>query len=328
MSKPEQPFFDLLAPDTFVDSELIDMFSSSEYSENELQPDSRIECSESPLKNIYSSDKQTESSISTSSDTNGTQEVKHCIKKGTLSASDQRRAVIGWLAKQSPNGIGISVPTRISKYKADVAAFWSKVQNKLLTPSKTVIVEIRNDRKSCWPDNALSSKLLEQLASYKKLRAELQQHIRDTEPQLQDLDTLFEEFQIWNYKESKNEEYHKCIEQIQIIEDVIYKGTKFQQLTNSNVADHLYLAVPTGEITTEEIADHWGLLYINDDMSVDLIQEAESLSCPINNQLHLVQNIAKSTYNSLLFSLGIQQQKQSEVTYRPIPRKRRIKRNH
>ena len=47
-----------------------------------------------------------------------------------LQERDIRRAVMVWLAKFTPSSVGVMVPTRISKYRAGVAASWSKAVSK------------------------------------------------------------------------------------------------------------------------------------------------------------------------------------------------------
>jgi len=298
MTTTEQPLFDLFSPEIHAENQALTQLTAESAASN---------------ANLIIENTEASGITDTTPERTG------------LSPKDQKRAIIGWLATQSPNSIGLSVPTRISRYKADVAAFWSEVKGKLLAPSKTMIIEVRGSREACWPDCSESTQLLSILSNYKKQRAELQETIRETEPNLRDMDTLFEEFQIWNYSQSTNSEYIECCQKIENIEEALYKGTRFQQISDATAADYLYLAVPAGEITVNEIADHWGLLYINDDMTVDVIQDAEKINCHTENQIHLIQNIARATYNSLLFTQGIQQVAEEEIIYTPIPRRRRAK---
>ena len=300
MDSSEQPFFDLFTPVVYAENQALDLFSPEVIIQNTKQ---QIDDVELALETDCIKDKPS---------TN-------------LSPKDQRRAIVGWLAAQKPNSIGLSVPTRVSRYKADVAAFWSEVKGKLLSPSKTMIVEVRSSREACWPDCSKAAGISAMLAEYKTQRTALQTQIRDTESNLRDMDTLFEEFQIWNYSQSTNPEYKECCKKIEEVEEALYKGTRFQQITDAEVANLLYLAVPKGEITVHEIADHWGLLYINEDMSIEVVQHAKSRNCNQDNQLHLVQNIARATYNSMLFAQGIQQSAEEEAVYTPIPRRRRAK---
>ena len=134
------------------------------------------------------------------------------------SFKDMRRATVGWLLPEAPSGIGLMVPTRVSRFQADVAAFWSKLvrrqEHKILYPVKTVIVEIRHDREQCWPDCAAKNKLLPILRREKEKRKEFEAVIRVNEPELKLDDNLFPEYENWNYAYSNNKEYHKCKDRI------------------------------------------------------------------------------------------------------------------
>jgi ABC-type ATPase with predicted acetyltransferase domain len=81
--------------------------------------------------------------------------------------------------------------------------------------------------------------------------------------------------------------------------------------------------VPFGSVHPHELADGWGLLYVKEDMNVDLIREPDSWDCPEKNKLHLVQNIAISVSKSHLFAHGIQEKSDGKVYFTPIPRRRR-----
>ena len=244
--------------------------------------------------------------------------------KELIPQRELKRAVLGWMALQCPNGMGMGVPTRFFKYKADVAAFWSSPQRRVLHPTETMIVETRRSRQECWPDFSRTEEaLLEKLKAFKARKEELQEEIRQAEPHLQDRDALFEEFQLWDYSRSANTEYKKCCKAISEVEESLYGGTRFQHIAAAQVADFLYLAVPAGAVEPQEIVQGWGLLYIHDDMSIEIVKEAEKVGCSEENRFHLVQNIAKATRESLLFANGIRTTKDEEVVYSPIPRRRR-----
>jgi hypothetical protein len=234
-----------------------------------------------------------------------------------------KRAVMAWLQKQKPACIGTAVPTRFSRYQADVAAFWARPSGKFLKPEKTIIVELRHQRELCWPDCSNQEQLLPLLRKMKGWKDSIQKEIRQNEPHLRDSDTLFEEFESWDYSGSENQDYHNCCRRIEEIEHALYKGSRFEQIRQAHVADLLLLAVPFGSVHPHELADGWGLLYVKEDMNVDLIREPDSWDCPEKNKLHLVQNIAISVSKSHLFAHGIQEKSDGKVYFTPIPRRRR-----
>lgn len=238
-----------------------------------------------------------------------------------------RRAVLGWLIPQNPTGIGVLVPTRILRFQADVAAFWSlpnKKKGKHLSPCKTTIVEIRNDREHCWPDCSKHEELLRLLKEKKEMRKSLEASIRKNEPGLKDNDNLFNEYESWHYEESRNKNYHKCCRQIEEMEHSLYRGSRFEQIRRAHVADYLYLAVPAGTVHPYELADGWGLIEVYPDMKTALIKNAENWNCPEANRIHLIQNIAMACKKSLLFSHGIYENAKGSPVFSPVPRRRRF----
>lgn len=249
---------------------------------------------------------------------------KTACKNNPFKPQNMKRAILGWLISEIPTGIGVKVPTRVSKFCADVAAFWSSPGKKrLMQPDKTVIVEIRRSREQCWPDCSRQEELLPLLIEQKELKKSLETEIRNTEPELKDSDTLFPEYESWSYSESKNKKYHKCLSQIERIEHALYKGSRFEQIRRAHVADYLYLAVPEGTVNPNELADGWGLINIKSDLSITVVKDAETWECPVPNRLHLAQNIAASSRDSLLFSFGVNKRKDGTPYFTKIPKRRR-----
>lgn len=239
---------------------------------------------------------------------------------------NMKRAILGWLLPQNPSGVGSSVPTRISKYCADIAAFWSSpAKKRLMQPDKTVIVEIRRTREQCWPDCSRQEELLPLLIEQKELRTSLEVEIRQDEPELRDTDNLFPEYETWRYSESNNRKYRHCLNQIERIEHALYKGSRFEQIRRAHVADFLYLAVPEGTVDPKELADGWGLINVTKDLTATVVKEAETWNCPLANRLHLAQNIAASSRDALFFSFGVRAEKSGQVLFSPIPKRRRNK---
>ena len=254
------------------------------------------------------------------------EEKKSTTVSKELKPREMKRAILGWLIPQKPSGAALSVPTRVSKYCADVAAFWSSPGKKrLMHPDKTLIVEIRRSREQCWPDCSRQEELLPLLREKKEEKASLETEIRKNEPELRETDTLFPEYESWDYKSSKNKKYQRCLRQLEDIEHALYKGSRFEQIRRAHVADYLYLAVPAGTVLPNELADGWGLININSDMTTEVIKEADTWECPEINKLHLIQHIATSSKKSLLFANGVNELSTGKVSFTPIPKKRRKK---
>jgi len=226
-----------------------------------------------------------------------------------------QRAVMKWLLEQDPpSGMATEVSTRISRYRADIAAFWSETKNnprrkhgpkRILKPTRTMIIECRSEWQDCWPDCARSRNLVEELRQEKEKREELQKKIRNQEPNLRCGDVLFSEYAEWRYEETANPEYHRLQEKIENLEAALLKGTKFEKIRRSEMADQLLLAVPTGLVQPPDMADGWGLLWINEDLKAEIVKTPETRECHVENRLHLIQNVAAAGTEKELFAAGV-----------------------
>ncbi|OGV36212.1 MAG: hypothetical protein A2020_12485 [Lentisphaerae bacterium GWF2_45_14] len=234
-----------------------------------------------------------------------------------------KKSVLGWLAIQTPSGIAVDVPTRISRYKASIAAFWSIPVRKILKPEKTLIVEIKTGREECWPDCGEKDKLLPILAMEKSKLERLREIVKKEEPFLRENDSLFDDIDIWRFEKSENKEYHKCVRKIEKLEHAVYKGSVFEKIRTARVADYLYLAVPDGTVKPSELADGWGLLYIKDDLSVEIAASAFNWNSSSDNRYHLIQNMAVSSVHKILFTQGVNLSEKGLISFSAAPKRRR-----
>jgi len=243
-----------------------------------------------------------------------------------------RRAVLRWLEQTAPppTGLAAQVITRIQRTRADIAAFWSSpVRNsgsegpeRILTPVRTAIVQCYGERDECWPDFARSLEMLPKLKGLKGELAEVEAKIRVEEPQLRDSNALFEEYAVWRYEDSHNRRYHALRRAIGRVERSLYDGTSFERIRSAQLADHLYLAVPTGLVEGCELADGWGLLWVEDDLTVRVVVEAEARESLPANRFHLVQNIAAAAKDSELLAHGVAHRGGEVILTRPMRRRR------
>ncbi len=243
-----------------------------------------------------------------------------------LSNREIRQALAAWVLKREPTGIGFKVPTRVSKFQADIAAFWSIQKGRYLTPERTAIIEIRRGREECWPECSHQDKLLPTLRSLKEKREQLRAIIREQEPELRRDDNLFDEYVDWDYELSGNRSYHRCMKQIRETEKALYNGSRFEMIRRSGVANLLYLAVPDGTVSPDEIADGWGLIYWKNDLSVEVVRKPDIIACMEKARLHLIQKIAESDLHDFMHANGIRHIGGDRFGLTTAPRKRKIRR--
>jgi hypothetical protein len=225
-----------------------------------------------------------------------------------------RRAVLRWLLKEDPpTACATGVMTRITRFRADVAAFWSKpVRNpheegpgQILTPIRAALIQCHLGRDECWPDCSRSAELIPRLRELKARLVDVEGQIRRDEPGLRETGSLFEEYAEWRYESSSNREYHQLKREIEKTEHALYHGTRFERIRSACLADQLYLAVPDKLVLPEELADGWGLLWVSDDLRVTVAARPAPRECLPQNRLHLVQNTAAAASRAVLFANGI-----------------------
>ncbi len=234
-----------------------------------------------------------------------------------------KQAVLRWLLAMDPTGIGMNVPTRISRFQVDIGAFWSAPDRKRqLHPRKTAIVEMRFERCNCWPDISKHEDLLGSLREVKNEKQQLEAQIRHDEPELRVGDNLFTEIEDWDYAGSHNPRYHLCLKRLEEIQHALYAGSRFEQIRRAHSADFLYLAVPSGLIDARELANGWGLLYIEDNFEVKEIKKAQQEETSSDCKLHFIQNLAASAMKSALFAAGVNINNDGKVTCTLPPRRR------
>ena len=240
-----------------------------------------------------------------------------------------RRAVLRWLlTTENPTGAATDTITRLSKLRADIAAFWSRPMRnphaegpgQLWQPARTAIVQCFLSRQECWPDWSRSAELAPRLRDLKLRQHQLEAAIRESEPELRDGDALFDEYAEWRYDDTANRDYHHVRRDLEKTEQALYRGTQFERIRQAALADQLYLAVPTGLIQPEELANGWGLLWVADDLAVTVAAAPEIRECHPENRLHLVQNIAAAGTSAVLFAMGLRAQTDGTLQFVQPPR--------
>lgn len=240
-----------------------------------------------------------------------------------MTRHDLQRAALAWLASLNPTAAAIRVPTRMAKFRAGAAAFWSTPgRRRLLQPERTVVVEARLSREDCWPECSDTETILPSYRECQAVRKTMEAAIRKAEPHLLDSDVLFPEIEYWNYEQTANPEYKPCLEKLAEFESALYRGSRFERIRQGEVANELYLAVPAGLVQPDELAEGWGLLYVSNDLTVEVVCEAVHYECPAEHMMHLSQNIAASSLRDVLFAHGIYQEPDGRISYRRPPKMR------
>lgn len=229
-----------------------------------------------------------------------------------------RRAAFKWLADlrfDDKPAIGIDIPARGSALKVDVAAAWlTQTKTKLhdgktatiLQPAETAVIICATDREDCWPECAEPEKIIAEIARLKLEVADMEKHIRETEPELRDSTMLFDEFAAWNYANSKNNDYHLCHKRLAQLEYSLFKGSRLARICNAQAANKIFLAVPKGTLDPDEVCGVWGLLEVDvKSLEATLAKDAQTMKSPDEIKNSLALAIAHGSTQQAADCLGL-----------------------
>lgn len=232
-----------------------------------------------------------------------------------------RIAAAGFLAQLKPDGLGIDIRTSISRLKADAGAYFLSSGRKTMEVARTILVVTSLDREDCWIDASRKADLLAALAAAKEEKTAIEEELKTREPDLKD-DSLFPESQIWDFTRAKSRKYHSCLRKIERLEHAIYHGSKFERLMYEKTADEYYLVVPADLISANELPEQWGLVYVNEDASLNVIREAEKCECSTAARTDFALRVADGSADDFMLANGISL-KDGIVRFHPQPKRRK-----
>lgn len=233
-----------------------------------------------------------------------------------------RQAALAWLASEQADAVGLDVATNYKRFRAPVGAFWASPER---PAARSMLLELKPSRDACWPDHVQSQNLLPELRELKRERITLEAEIRQAEPHLRCSESLFEEYAEWHYDKSQNLEYVKLSEQISRVQAAIYRGTRFERLASARMANELYLVIPKGAVQGYELAEGWGLLWVDDNLQISVEVPAPQHHCQQENIDRFAASIAIAGKGSVLFTAGIELRGEAPEISRPPRRRRRPK---
>lgn len=250
--------------------------------------------------------------------------------KTVLKAHDLKRAALAFFASLGAGGIAKDVPTRGNRFRADAAAFFMDEtvagSGRKVSSLRTALAEVRTASEAKI-ECANHAQQLTMLNAARLEREVLEQEIRRSEPELRDDSNLFTEFEQWNYAASKNSAYKECVSKIRDLEYAIFHGSKLSKFHTAGIATELYLVVPDGAVCMESVADNWGVVFVRDDLSFELVKKPVRYDCAGENLGRMVRNIGLSACKEVLFANGVRETKdelgKSSFRVGRMPKKRR-----
>lgn len=159
----------------------------------------------------------------------------------------------GWLIAAAE----VRVPK--SGYRADAAAIGRGVAG------RAALFECKQARADLLKDSHDDTATRRQLTAALKRRSKLEKLLGEHRPDLRRGDSLFAEFDAWDFGELEHRGYQALLGEIATLQGRLGAGTKFSRMLRYQSADFLYLVVEDDIYADAEIPAGWGLLVCKGD---------------------------------------------------------------
>lgn len=172
----------------------------------------------------------------------------------TVAHRELKRLALEWAREQ---GWVIAAPeVRVPKsgYRADAVAMGRGAA------AKCAVFECKQARADLLKDAHDDAATKRALAALLKRREKLEELIGGHRPDLRRGESLFPEYDAWDFSGLEHKAYHDLLAEIATLQGRVLAGTKFSKMLRYRSADFLYLVVEDDIFAEAEIPAGWGLL--------------------------------------------------------------------
>ena len=172
----------------------------------------------------------------------------------TLAHRELKRLALEWARAQGLVIAAAEVRVPKSGYRADAAAIARG------PAGKCAVFECKQARAELLKDAHDDAATRRELAALLKRRTELEALIGEHRPDLRRGESLFPEYDAWDFSGLQHKAYHDLLTEIAAVQTKANHGTKFSKMLRYQSADFLYLVVEDDIYAEAEIPAGWGLL--------------------------------------------------------------------
>lgn len=168
-----------------------------------------------------------------------------------------KELALDWAAA---NGFSIAAPeVRLprSGFRVDVAAYRPARRGAAVA---TMVLECKQARADLLKDSGAESPSRQQLAGVLARREKLEQMLGEHRPDLRRGESLFPEFDAFDFSMLRHETYAAVLAEIARLQARLLHGVKFDRMFRYQAADLLYLVAEDGIFAPDEVPAGWGLL--------------------------------------------------------------------
>jgi len=223
------------------------------------------------------------------------------IKRGETAAHSRlKRAALLWAQAHRYSACALEVTLPRCRYRADLAAFrpdGKQIGATAIFECKQALVDLRRDNGS----SAVTTRRLE--AAYRR-RETLQKNLRVHYPALRIRDSLFAEFDSYNFSAIQHRGYAQVTRELAALQKRLFDCTKFEKLIRCRCANLFFLVLPTALFRESEIPIGWGAL-VESNGRLSLVRKALWHETTPENRVRFLERIAAAGTRALNRQLEI-----------------------
>jgi hypothetical protein len=167
-----------------------------------------------------------------------------------------KRLALLWAQAQGYTACAAEVTLPQCRYRADVAAYRSRLREQTVT----AIFECKQALPDLRRDNCETATTRDRLRSLRRRRDVLEKHLRVHYPTLRTGDSLFAEYDSHDFDAIGHPGYRRVLRESAALENRLFGGTKFECLARYRCANLFFIVLPNELFRETELPDGWGVL--------------------------------------------------------------------
>ncbi len=209
-------------------------------------------------------------------------------KRGETAAHTQlKRLALIWAQARGYSACALEVSLPRCRFRADVAAY--RPNGKEI--GSTAVFECKQAFPDLRRDNRCSDVTARQLEKLFRRREVLEKNLRVHYPALRIPDSLFSDFDPYNFAAINHRGYTRLLRQLGALQNRLFDCTKFERLVRYRCANVFFLVLPDRLFKEPEIPFGWGALVERDGELVLARKPLWNEVTPVN-RLKLLERIA------------------------------------
>jgi hypothetical protein len=184
------------------------------------------------------------------------------VRRGETAAHRKlKQLAFLWAQENGYRLAALEVSLPKCRYRADVAAYCPQRNG---TIGHTAVFECKQSALDLRRDDCRSPQTIARLESVYRRQQILQKHLRVHYPTLRTGETLFPDWDDWNFAGIEHRGYRRVIRELTALQNQLRDGRKFERLSRYGCANLLYLVLPRELLRVSEAPLGWGLLVAED----------------------------------------------------------------